>query len=368
MEKVKIGVLGTGAISGIYFKNLTGLFQEVEVVGVCDLFREKAQEAAKEYGISKVYGTMEEMLADAEIEIILNLTRPNEHFTTTKAALEAGKHVYSEKPLAATYEEGAQLAALAKEKGLLLGGAPDTFLGAGIQTCRRLIDDGLIGNVIGAEARMVCHGHESWHPAPEFYYQYGGGPKMDMGPYYMTALVNLVGRVKEITGMTGRAFEQRIITSQPKKGTVVDVEVPTHTTGLLRFENGAIGTVLTTFDVYYDRQAFLEIYGTKGTLRVPDPNGFGGSIWLLRPEDGSFKEMPLLYDYKENSRGLGVADMAKALREEREFRADVQQTLHVLEILTTFEKSSAEGRCIELASPYQRREPMKNLPVSGVLD
>ena len=257
MERVKIGVLGTGAISGIYFQNLTELFREVEVRAVCDLFQEKAREAGEKYGIPKVYGTMEEMLRDPEIEIILNLTRPNEHYATTKAALLAGKHVYSEKPLAATYEEGVELAALAKERGLLLGGAPDTFLGAGIQTCRRLIDDGMIGNVIGAEAKMVCHGHESWHPAPEFYYQSGGGPMMDMGPYYMTALVNLVGRVRSISGMTGMAFPTRTITSNPKRGTVVDVEVPTHTTGLVRFENGAIATVVTTFDVYYDRQAFL---------------------------------------------------------------------------------------------------------------
>ncbi len=304
MDKVKIGVLGTGAISGIYFKNLTKVFSEVEVVAVCDLFVEKAKEAAEEYQIPKVYETMEEMLADGEIEIILNLTRPNEHYKTTRAALLAGKHVYSEKPLAAVYEEGVELVNLAKEKGLMLGGAPDTFLGAGIQTCRKLIDDGFIGDVVGAQAQMVCHGHESWHPAPEFYYQAGGGPMMDMGPYYMTALVNLVGRVKGVSGMCGKGFAQRVITSEPKRGTVVDVEVPTHTAGLLQFENGAIGTVLTTFDVYYDRQAFLEVYGTKGTLRVPDPNGFGGSISLLRPEDGSFKEMPLLFGYGENSRGL----------------------------------------------------------------
>ena len=263
MDKVKIGVLGTGAISGIYFKNLTKVFSEVEVVAVCDLFVEKAKEAAEEYQIPKVYETMEEMLADGEIEIILNLTRPNEHYKTTRAALLAGKHVYSEKPLAAVYEEGVELVNLAKEKGLMLGGAPDTFLGAGIQTCRKLIDDGFIGDVVGAQAQMVCHGHESWHPAPEFYYQAGGGPMMDMGPYYMTALVNLVGRVKGVSGMCGKGFAQRVITSEPKRGTVVDVEVPTHTAGLLQFENGAIGTVLTTFDVYYDRQAFLEVYGTK---------------------------------------------------------------------------------------------------------
>lgn len=368
MDKVKIGVLGAGAISGIYFKNLTRLFTEMEVAAVCDLFVEKAKEAAKEYQIPKVYETMEEMLADQEIEIILNLTRPNEHFRTTKAALLAGKHVYSEKPLAASYEEGVELADLAREKDLMLGGAPDTFLGAGIQTCRKLIDDGFIGEVIGAQAQMVCHGHESWHPAPEFYYQAGGGPMMDMGPYYMTALVNLVGRVKGVSGMCGKGFLQRTITSEPKRGTVVDVEVPTHTAGLLRFENGAICNVLMTFDVFYDRQAFLEIYGTRGTLRVPDPNGFGGSISLLRPEEGSFKEMPLLFDYSENSRGLGIADMAKALRTGRESRADVEQTLHVLEILTAFEKSSSEGCYLELTSPYHRKKAMLNLPVVGVLD
>ena len=234
MDKVKIGVLGTGAISGIYFKNLTKVFSEVEVVAVCDLFVEKAKEAAEEYQIPKVYETMEEMLADGEIEIILNLTRPNEHYKTTRAALLAGKHVYSEKPLAAVYEEGVELVNLAKEKGLMLGGAPDTFLGAGIQTCRKLIDDGFIGDVVGAQAQMVCHGHESWHPAPEFYYQAGGGPMMDMGPYYMTALVNLVGRVKGVSGMCGKGFAQRVITSEPKRGTVVDVEVPTHTAGLLQ--------------------------------------------------------------------------------------------------------------------------------------
>ncbi len=368
MERVKIGVLGAGAISGIYFQNLTRLFTEVEVTAVCDLFMEKAREAAEEYKIPKVYETMEEMLADEEIEIILNLTRPNEHYRTTKAALLAGKHVYSEKPLAAVYEEGEELVLLAKEKGLMLGGAPDTFLGAGIQTCRKLIDDGFIGDVVGAEARMVCHGHESWHPAPEFYYQAGGGPMMDMGPYYMTALVNLVGRVKSVTGLCAKSFPQRIITSEPKKGTVVDVEVPTHTAGLLQFENGAVGSVLTTFDVYYDRQDFLEIYGTKGTLRVPDPNGFGGSVSLLRPETGSFREMPLLFGYQENSRGLGLADMAKALRTGRACRADAQQTLHVLEILTAFETSSEKGCRLELTSPYQRKKAMENPLVAGILD
>lgn len=358
MDKVKIGVLGAGAISGIYLKNLTAVFEETEVEAVCDICREKAEAAAKDYGIGKVYDAFEEMLADENVEIILNLTRPKEHYETTKQALLAGKHVYSEKPLAETFEEGKELTDLAKERGLLLGGAPDTFLGAGIRTCRKLIEDGFIGRVIGAEARMICRGHESWHPAPEFYYQKGGGPMMDMGPYYMTALVHLIGRVQGVSGMTGKSFEQRVITSQPKKGTKIDVEVPTYYGGLMRFENGAIGNVTMTFDVHYDSQAFLEIYGTEGTLRVPDPNTFDGGITLLRPEEGVFREMPLLFPYRENSRGLGLAQMAKALREKGEFSANADLTLHVLEILTAFEKSSIQGSYLELESSYQDNSPI----------
>ena len=368
MEKVRIGILGLGAISGIYLKNLTGLFKEVEVIGVYDLIPEKTAQAQKEYGIPKAYTSMEEMLQDEEVEIVLNLTRPFEHYATTKAALLAGKHVYSEKPLAATLEEGKELVALAREKGLLLAGAPDTFMGAAIQTCRKLIDDGFIGRPIGATAQMICHGHESWHPAPAFYYQYGGGPMMDMGPYYMTALVNLLGGVKGLTGLTAKSFETRTITSEPQCGTVIPVEVPTHVNGILQFVNGAVATVTTTFDVYYDRQDKLEIYGTQGTLRVPDPNCFGGSISLLRPEDGSFKEIPLAFDYQENSRGLGVADMAKALRTGRACRADCSQTLHVLEIMTAFEKSSLEGRYLELETTYERGPAMAHNPVRGILD
>ncbi len=367
MEKVKIGVLGLGAISGIYLQNLTRLFRGVEVAGVYDLVPEKVRAAKKEYSIAKGYSSMEEMLKDPEIQIVLNLTRPFEHYETTKAALSAGKHVYSEKPLAATLEEGLALTALAEEKNLMLGGAPDTFLGAGIQTCRKLIDDGFIGRPVGASARMICHGHESWHPAPEFYYSAGGGPMMDMGPYYLTALVNLLGRVSTLTGMASKGFDTRTITSAPHYGQTVKVEVPTHVNGILQFESGAVATITTTFDVYYDCGASLEVYGTKGTLRVPDPNGFGGPVMLLRPEDGTFREIPLVFDYRDNSRGLGLADMAAALREGRDMRAGAQQTLHVLEIMTAFEKSSQEGKFVALESAYERKSAMSGDKLKGIL-
>lgn len=367
MEKVRIGILGLGAISGIYLKNLTELFQEVEIAGVYDLIPEKVEEVKAEYGIKKSYSSMDELLRDPDIEIVLNLTRPFEHYETTRAALLAGKHVYSEKPLAVTYEEGVSLVELAREKGLLLGAAPDTFLGAGIQTCRRLIDGGFIGRPIGASARMICRGHESWHPSPAFYYQRGGGPMMDMGPYYLTALVNLLGRVDTLTGVTAKSFDTRTITSQPLYGQTVQVDVPTHINGIMNFENGAVATITTTFDVYYDRSAELEVYGTKGTLRVPDPNCFGGPVLLLRPEDGTFREIPLTFDYKENSRGLGIADMAKALREGREMRAGCQQALHVLEVMTAFERSSRTGKFVKLESPYSRRNPMVDDGIRGIL-
>ncbi len=368
MKTVKAAMIGVGAISGIYLENITKVFKELELIGVCDLVRERAEAAQEKYQIKKLYETMEDAFADPEVEIVINLTRPYEHYEVTRAALLAGKHVYSEKPLGASFEEGKKLVALAQEKRLMLGGAPDTFLGSGIQTCRKLIDDGFIGEPIGAAAFMICHGHETWHPDPEFYYKYGGGPMLDMGPYYVTALVNLIGGVSGVTGVTKTSFPQRTITSQPKSGTVVDVDVPTYITGILHFDNGAVGTIFTTFDVYYDTQARLEIYGTKGTLVVPDPNHFGGPIKLLRPEDGSYKEMPLLFDYKENSRGVGIADMAKALQTGRDCRASYRQTYHVLEILTSFEKSSNEKKYIPLETHFERAIPMKNNVMHGILD
>lgn len=368
MKKTKIGIVGIGSISGIYLENITKTFRELELWAVCDLVRERAKKAQETYQVPRLYDTMEALFADPEIDIVLNLTRPYEHFAVSMAAIRAGKHVYSEKPLAADLEEGKKLVEAAREMGVMLGGAPDTFLGAGIQTCRKLIDDGFIGEPVGAAAFMICRGHESWHPDPEFYYKRGGGPMMDMGPYYLTALINLLGGVESVQGNTRKTFEKRVITSEPHREEVIEVEVPTHITGTLNFENGAIGTIITTFDVYYPGQARLEVYGTKGTLFVPDPNTFGGPVKLFRPEDGEVREIPLCFDYRENSRALGLADMAKAIAEGRDFRESWQQTYHVLEIMESINKSSTLHTEVKLESVYKRAEPMKNNPVHGILD
>ena len=367
-KRVKLAMIGVGDISGIYLKNIHETFHELELVGVCDLVREKAERAKEKYNVPKIYDDMTQAFADPEVEVILNLTRPDEHFEVSRQALLAGKHVYSEKPLAASFELGKQLVALAEEKGLYLGGAPDTFLGAGIQTCSKLIDDGYIGVPVGAAAFMICRGHEGWHPDPEFYYKRGGGPMLDMGPYYVTALVNLLGGVSGLTGVTKKAFDQRLITSQPKSGTVIDVDVPTYVTGIMNFDCGAVGTIFTTFDVHYPSQARLEVYGSEGTLYCPDPNTFGGPVKLFRPESKEVMELPLTFDYAENSRGLGLADMAKALRTGREYRASYKQTLHVLEVMTGFERSSQAGKYLTLETKYTRARPMVKHKLKGILD
>lgn len=343
MKKVKIGIIGCGNISGIYLQNCTKTFKNLDVVAVADIVPARAEAKAAEYGIPKAC-TVKELLADPEIEIVLNLTIPVAHAEVNMASLEAGKSVYVEKPLAITREDGRKMLALAKSKGLLVGCAPDTFLGGGIQTCRKLIDDGWIGKPVAATAFMVCHGHESWHPDPEFYYKIGGGPMFDMGPYYLTALVNLVGPVARVTGSAKVSFSERTITSEPKYGTKITVDTPTHIAGVMDFENGAVGTIITSFDIWSAHLPCIEIYGTEGSLTVPDPNTFGGPVLLKRPDTKEWTEIPLAYGYSVNSRGLGVSDMADALNNSRPHRANGDLAMHVLDIMHGFHDSSRDGR------------------------
>ena len=363
----KIGIVGVGCISGIYLENITKVFSDVDVIGVCDLIRERAESAVKRYRIPKLYENMHELFADDEVDIVLNLTRPYQHYEVSRAALLAGKHVYSEKPLGASWEEGVELVRLAEEKGLMIGGAPDTFLGAGIQTCRKLIDEGAIGDVVGATAFMTGHGPESWHPDPAFFYQYGGGPMMDMGPYYVTALINLLGGVKRVGGMVATPFAEREATCKEHYGEMLPVSVPTSYYGVLEFASGVVASIMTSFDIYGAKLPIIEIYGSKGTLRVPDPNCFGGPVILHTPGKGD-EEIPLAFDYPENSRMLGLADMASALEKGRLPRASYKQTLHVLEVLTGFERAAKSGGYLDITSKYERSAPMNAAQKHGVLD
>jgi predicted dehydrogenase len=363
---VRVGVVGCGNISGIYLQ-AGQTFENLEIVACADLIVERAQERAAEYGVPRAC-TTDELLADPEIDIVVNLTTPDAHGEVGLLAIEAGKSVHNEKPLALTRDEGRQLLEAASARGVRVGCAPDTFLGGGLQTCRKLIDDGAIGEPVGATAFMLCPGHESWHPSPAFYYQLGGGPMFDMGPYYLTALISMLGPVKRVTGSARITFPERTITSQPLYGTVVEVETPTHVAGILEFASGAVGTILTSFDVQASALPPIEIYGSEGTLAVPDPNIFGGPVRVRRSPAADWEEIPLTHGYTENSRGIGVADMAYALRSGRAHRANGELAYHVLDVMQAFLDSSLEGRHIELSSTCSRPAP---LPVGlrhGTLD
>ena len=355
---MKVGMVGVGCISGIYLKNFKETFVDVELVAVCDLIRERAEKAQQEYGIPKIYDTMHELFADPEIDIVLNLTRPYQHYEVSRAALEAGKHVYSEKPLGADFEEGQALVKLAEEKGLWIGGAPDTFMGAAIQTCRKKIDEGMIGDVIGGRCVMAGRGMEMWHPDPDFYYQRGGGPLMDMGPYYITALVNLLGGVKSVYATSRTTFSERLITAKPHEGEIIKVNVPTHYEIILNFHSGPSISMLMSFDLYNTKQANIQLYGTKGNMYVPDPNCFGGEAKWFCGAVNDMQTFELEFDYSENSRCLGLADFAVAIESGRTPRASYKQTYHVLEVMTGAMKSAESGLPYVMTSTYEREAPM----------
>jgi predicted dehydrogenase len=360
-----VGIIGCGNISTIYLKS-PQVFPILNITACADLDRSRAEAKAAEFNIQAV--EVNELLADPEIEIVLNLTIPAAHAEVAHAAIAHGKSVYNEKPLALNTADGRALLDAARARRVRVGCAPDTFLGGGLQTCRKLIDDGWIGEPVAATAFMMSHGHESWHPSPEFYYQKGGGPMFDMGPYYLTALVSLLGAVRRVTGATRITFPERTITSQPKYGQVVEVEVPTHVVGLLDFASGAIANIITTFDVWSAELPRIEIYGTHGTLSVPDPNTFGGPVRLRRAGSTDWQEIPIPFHHTANSRGLGVADMAHGLRSGRAHRANGDLAFHVLEIMEAIHVASAEDRHVQLTSCCERPAALPLGMMPGVLD
>lgn len=357
MDNVTVGIIGCGVISDIYLTNLTSVFPNVDVRFCADIVPEKAQSQAEKYGVPK-HGTTEELLADDAIEIVVNLTTPLHHYPVAKEVLEAGKCVYNEKPLSINRVLGRELLEMAREKGLLIGGAPDTFLGAGIQACRRAIDDGLIGEIVGATAFFTTPGHERWHPAPAFYYAVGGGPVFDMAPYYFTAMVSLIGPVAAVTGHARKTAPERVVGSEPLKGAKIPVEVPTHYSSSVEFANGAIGTAVFSFDVWGTHLPKLEIYGTKGSLGVPDPNTYDGPALWYQAGEKEWEELPLGTSFRKNSRGLGVADMAFALRNGRRPRADGALTYHVLDIMEGLDDGAKSGGHYRLESRAERPAPM----------
>lgn len=354
-EQLGIGIIGCGTISAAYLKAARS-FPILNIRGLADLRMEAAEARAVEFGLRAM--TVEQLLADPRIDIIVNLTIPKVHVEVGLRAIAAGKHVHSEKPLGITTKEAGRLLAAAEEAGLRVGCAPDTFLGGAHQTCRALLDAGAIGKAVAGTAFFMCPGHERWHPAPAFYYAEGGGPMLDMGPYYITDLVNLLGPVAQVAGITTRPRTTRTITSVPLSGTIIPVDVPTHVAGTLHFVSGAVISIAMSFDVPKHRHEPLELYGTEGAMIVPDPNFFGGEIALAKTgEEWTAVETDHAYA-DGNYRSLGVADMAHAIRENRPHRASGALAYHVLEVMEAFERSSESGSFITIASRPERPAPM----------
>jgi predicted dehydrogenase len=302
------------------------------------------------------------------IQIVVNLTIPAAHVEVGLRALAAGKHVHSEKPLGLTTAEARPLLHMAKERGLRVGCAPDTFLGGSHQTCRKLIDEGVIGRPLAGSAFFMCPGHERWHPNPAFYYAKGGGPMLDMGPYYITALVNLIGPVARVAGMTSRARAEREITSEPMKGTMIPVEVATHVAGTLEFASGAVVSIAMSFDVPRHRHRPIELYGTAGSLSVPDPNRFFGAIELATAAK-DWTEQPTEHPYASgNYRIIGVADLAHAIRSGRPHRASGELAFHALEVMEAFQLSSERGTHVTIESRPERPAMLPTALQFGSLD
>ena len=365
MKPVGVGVIGCGAISSAYL-TAARKFPVLEIVVLADALPAAAEARAAEFGLSS--RLVDELLADPAVEIVLNLTVPKAHVQVGLAAIAAGKHVYSEKPLGVTVKEARRLFDAAAARDLRIGCAPDTFLGGAHQTARALIDEGLIGRAIGGTAFFMCPGHERWHPNPGFYYLPGGGPMLDMGPYYITDLVNLLGPVASVMGVTTRIREERTITSKPLAGTRIPVEVATHVTGVMTFANGAAVSITMSFDVPKHKHVPIELYGEIGSLIVPDPNYFGGAIEFAAAGE-EWREIETRHGYADgNYRSLGLADMARAIRSGRPHRASGDLALHVLEVMEAFGTSSESGRAVAIASRPERPSPMSASLAVGELD
>jgi predicted dehydrogenase len=361
---VGIGIIGCGMISGAYLK-AARTFPVLDVKGLADQDPQAAEARAAEFGLKAT--SVEALLADPEVEIVVNLTIPKAHLEVSLRILDAGKHVYTEKPLGVSFEEGRRIMEAARAKGLRVGCAPDTFLGGAHQTARRLVDEGAIGQPVGGTAFFMCPGHERWHPNPDFYYQPGAGPMLDMGPYYVTDLVNLLGPVTRVAGMTSMLRQTRPIGSEPRRGQLIEVAVPSHVTGSLEFVSGAVAQIGMSFDVPGHRHVPLEVYGTEGSLIVPDPNYFGGQIQHLE-KGGEWTDVATDMPYADgNYRSIGIADMAHAIRAGRPHRADGELALHALEVMQAFGRSSDERRHIEITTRPERPAPLTDDLVDGRL-
>ncbi len=366
MADLGIGIMGCGNISAAYLQ-LAPLFRGMEIRACADLNETAAKARAEEFGIRA--DSVDGLLQADDIDIVVNLTIPAAHFEVSKTILGAGKHVYSEKPFVLSVDEGRELAALARSKDLRIGSAPDTFLGGAHQLARRLIDSGAVGEVTGGTCHVMSHGMEHWHPNPDFFFKPGGGPVLDIGPYYITNLVQLIGPVRRVAAMASVPAPVRTITSEPRSGETIEVETPTTIHALLEFDNGATVTLGASWDVWDHGHAPMELYGADGSLFIPDPNFFSGDFEIVHGKDGSREtptwEHPLGIPNEThgdtelaNYRAAGLSDMAQAISDHRPHRCSQELALHVVDVMIAILKSGETGSFQTIETQCDRPAPL----------
>lgn len=357
-KSLGVGIIGCGNISAAYLK-LAPMFKGYEIVAVADINMDSAKARAEEFGVRAE--TVEGLLAAKDVDLVINLTIPAAHVDVSRAILQAGKHVYSEKPFVLSLSEAQELGDIAKANGLRIGSAPDTFMGGSHQMARTLIDAGAIGKVTSGAAVVMSSGMEDWHPNPDFFFQKGGGPILDLGPYYICNLVQLLGPVAKVTSFTGAAHDTRTIQNGPRNGETVPVETPTTIHSVLSFENGAIITLLASWDVWASNHPIMELYGTEGTMDLPDPNFFGGTLTITErkgdPVEKSWDHpfnIPNFEGVHANYRGAGLADMALAIAEGRPHRCNDAFATHVVEVMTAILQAGETGEVMSMTTTCER--------------
>jgi len=373
---MRVGLIGCGNISDIYLTN-AALFGDFSFTACADLRDEAAKRQAERYKIA--HRSVKELLSSDDVDIVLNLTVPEAHAEVALAAIEAGKHVYGEKPLATTLAEGRRVIAAAKAKKLRVGTAPDTVLGASHQAVKALVDSGKAGNILSGLAAFQSHGMEHWHPNPDFFFRPGAGPVFDMGPYYLTALATLLGPVSHVQATARIGFAERTVTTpgSPMLGEKIKVTTPTTVHGLLEFESGAEIAYVTSWDVWRHSVRPIELHGEQASLRVPDPNFFGGLVeiaegradWAPVDAPGRFgkpnwpKDKPVHANY----RGLGLADMARAIADQRPHRANGELSLHVLAVMAGLLEAANEGKRVKIAETCERPAALADVEARALL-
>lgn len=369
MRKIKIGIIGYGVISHTYIKDIKRLYRNIIVEAVAGPSLEKAEKCADMYDIPRTL-TIEEMLLDPEIEMVVNLTPPAAHTEINRRVLEAGKHLFCEKPFALTVEDAGMIADLAEKKGLKIGCAPDSFMGSSLKTCKKLLKDKWIGQPLYVCMNMMNCGVETWHPAPENFYLEGGGPVLDMGAYYFTALVTMFGAVDSVYAAAGMGFSERVIYTPERFGDSFPVKVPTHYAVIVTMKNGMIVNANFSFDIWKTEMPMFEIYGTEGTLMVPDPNMHGGTPRVYRKEQKlaenfggtdngngeAFRIPELSQNIGSYVRCLGVADLADAVINDRRPVVNSDLGVHVTEILTGIIKSAETKTVYKLVTDYKEQD------------